>query len=101
MAVMLSDIATALRLPSTGTEVTYALTKLLPIAVAIIEKRAPNAPESIKDQAALLIVGYIFDRPTAAREGYGSILRSSGAGDLLLPWVAIRAKSTGGDTEAS
>lgn len=90
MALTVDILRTALRLGETQQEMDE-ITRLRTVAETIVEKRAPNAPDSIKDEAAIRIAGYLFDKPNAtAGDGFAAIIRNSSAGDLLLPWTEIR-----------
>ena len=95
MAVTDHILIASLRLGNTNEEFTE-VQRLLPVCQAIVEERAPNAPEAIKDEAVIRIAAHLFDKPNFSDgAGYSSILRGSGAGELLLPYVSIRATSTG------
>ena len=95
MAVNPYDLRQALRLGDSNAE-TVEAERLLLSAEIIVEERAPNAPEAIKEEAVIRICAHLFDKPNFSDgAGYSSILRGSGAGELLLPYVSIRATSTG------
>ena len=89
-----SDVARSLRAVD-STDVTAELTLLLEYASAEVTRIAPLAPDPVHNRAAISIVGYIYDRPTAGREmAYANVIRNSGAGAMLLPYRAHRAGST-------
>ena len=90
-----SDVARSIR-AVVSTEVTAELTDLLAYASGEVTRIAPNAPDAAHNRAAIAIVGYIYDRPTAGRAMlYSNVLRNSGAGAMLLPYRTHRAGSTG------
>ena len=78
-----------------STDVTAELTDLLAYASAEVTRIAPLAPDAVHDRAAISIVGYLYDRPTAGREmAYANVVRNSGAGAMLLPYRTHRGGST-------
>ena len=80
-----SDVARSIRAVD-STAVTAELTNLLAYASAEVTRIAPDAPDAVHDRAAISIVGYLYDRPTAGREmAYANVVRNSGAGAMLLP----------------
>ena len=96
MAVTVAQLGAALRISDGVNEPEEPhktiLERQLSVAVALIERNAPNAPEAIKDEAAIRITGYLFDTPTAARgDLYANAWRNSGAGALLGDWIERRA----------
>ena len=95
MAVNVSQLLVALRLGD-SIEETAEATRLLAVAQAVVAERAPDAPDAIKDEAVIRIAAFLYDKPYYDNSsGYSTILRNSGAGDLLLPFTVIRAVSTG------
>ena len=101
MAVTLTvdALMAALRLTDTAEERAEATVKLAS-ATATVERRAPDAPDAIQNEAAIRVAGYLYDMPTAGMaERYGNPFRSSGAASLLFPWVIHRGGSTGEDIE--
>ena len=70
------------------------LTSDLAAATALVEARAPLAPDDSQNKAVVQIVGYWLDAPSAApqRFGYNAWLHS-GAAQLLGPWIARRAQA--------
>lgn len=101
MAVSVGDLAIALRIITSGEPaepVRSILTRLLGVADATVEKAAPDAPDSIKDQATIQMASYLFDMPTAARgTGHAAAFRNSGAQHLLFRWIS---RTTGITPEA-
>ena len=66
---------------------TDILTRLLAVGSSVVVKHAPNAPDSVQNEAVVRMAGYLFDQPAASsRQGYASAFRNSGARALLLPW---------------
>lgn len=68
--------------------------RLLAVAAAYIERRAPNAPEEAQDEAALLFIAYALERGGGDPEGVRgapNVWRHSGALSVLAPWRAHRA----------
>ena len=62
MAVTLTvdALMAALRLTDTAEERAEATVKLAS-ATATVERRAPDAPDSIQDEAVIRIAGYLYD----------------------------------------
>ena len=76
--------------------------RLLPVAVALVERFAPAAPDVIQNEAAIRCAGWLIEAPAGpfqseatgdVRSGFdGSrALRHSGAMGLLSPWKVRRA----------
>ena len=76
MAVTLTpaDFETALKVD------TLTATRLHGVAVALVEKYAPLAPEAVMDEAALRVGGYLNEMPKPA-------LRRESAGDFSISYV--------------
>ena len=88
MAITRDQIIRELRLGDTKEESEIA-TRLLKVAKEIVEKTAPSAPQTIKDEACIRLCAYLYDMPSAPRgTAYASALRNSGAKSLLLPYRA-------------
>ena len=89
-----SDVARSIR-AVVSPDVTAELADLLAYAAAEVKRIAPNAGYRVHDRAAIAIVGYLYDRPTAGREKtYANSIRNSGAGAMLLPYRVHRGGST-------
>ena len=89
-----SDVARSIR-AVVSPDVTAELTDLLEYASAEVLRIAPNAGNPVHNRAAIAIVGYLYDRPTAGREmAYANVVRNSGAGAMLLPYRVHRGGST-------
>ena len=79
--------------------------RLLPVAVALVERFAPDAPDAIQNEAVIRCAGWLIEAPAGpfrsestgdVRSGFDtsralSALRHSGAMGLLSPWKARRA----------
>ena len=95
MAVTAAGLVAALRLGSSTEELAEA-TRLLGTATALVENRTPAAPDVIKDEAVVRVAAFLYDQPNyTPGRGDASILRNSGAGELLLAYHVTRAVSTG------
>ena len=70
------------------------LTSNLAAATALVETRAPLAPEDSQNRAVVQIVGYWLNSPEAAptRFGYNAWLHS-GAAQILAPYIERRAEA--------
>ena len=93
MAIILTadELAAALRLGNSAEEIAQ-VTRLLRYAHTAIPKAAPDAPDVVQNEAAIVLCGYLFDRPTAGRGmAYANALRNSGAEAMLAPYVVHRA----------
>ena len=86
----------------TGIDVAQA-PRLLAVATALVNRFAPNCPDEIANEAAILTAGYIWESPAGAvrseRQGdvettyaptHTGALRYSGAMSLLSPWKVRR-----------
>ena len=69
------------------------LTTNLAAATAMVEARAPAAPEKSQNKAVVQIVGYWLDTEPASaqRFGYNAWLHS-GAAQILAPFIERRAE---------
>ena len=93
MAVTITqaELSAALRLGTTDEENAQA-TRLLAYASTAVLKHAPLAPDTVHNEAAIRLCGYLYDQPTAGRgNSYGNALRYSGAASILLPYRIARA----------
>ena len=66
----------------------------LAAATALVEARAPNAPDTAHNKAVVQIVGYWLESPASnpQRFGYNAWLHS-GAAQILKPWIQHRAQA--------
>ena len=96
MAISLVDLAAALRLGDGVADpqepIAGILSRLRRATTEHVNKAASDAPESVKDEACIRMVGYLYDQPTTGRrDSYANAWRNSGAAALLAPWVSHRA----------
>lgn len=62
------------------------------LARALVGQQAPNAPNEVQLEAVISIVGYLYDRPSAASGArFANVWRNSGASSMLRPWLKRRA----------
>ena len=99
ITITLADLANQIRISVTEDEADIPkgyvaiLKQDLAAATALVERRAPDAPDNAQNKAVVQIVGYWFQSPTAAAQRYGySAWQHSGAAQLLAPWIARRAQ---------
>ena len=77
--------------------------RLLPVAVELVQRFAPAAPDSVANESVIRCSGWLAERPNSslAGEKYGDVelsfavgqlsaLRHSGAMALLSPWKVRR-----------
>ena len=96
MAVTLTvdQLRDAIRVGDSAEE-TAQVARLLATATAMVQKHAPDAPDAIHNEAAVRIVGYLFDAPQSPGGAmYANAGRNSGAWALLLPYRVHRAGTT-------
>ena len=96
MALTVAEVAQAVRVGTTAVE-TAQVTRLKHYGETVIEAHAPDAPDVVKDEALIRIVGYLYDVPTTA---YANAYRNSGAAAMLLKWRIHRAGRIGQPVEA-
>ena len=97
MAVTLTaaQLAAALRLGD-STEETAEAIRLLDYTRRAVFKHAPEATDTIHNEAAIRLAGYLFDQPNAGRGmSFAHAGRFSGAWAILLPYRIHRAGSAG------
>ena len=94
VTVTVDEVARAIRAVDSA-EVAAELGALLAFARGEVVRIAPRAPDLVHGRAAILAVGYLYDKPTAARGvGFANVFRNSGAIALLAPYRIHRAGST-------
>ena len=70
------------------------LTSDLAAATALVEARAPLAPDDSQNKAVVQIVGYWLDAPPAAPQRFGhNAWLFSGAAQILAPYIERRAQA--------
>ena len=90
----INDVSRSIRAVASP-DVLAELADLLAYASAEVTRIAPLAPDPAHNRAAIAIVGYLYDRPTAGRMmTYSNSIRNSGAGVMLLPYRHHRGGST-------
>ena len=98
MALTANDLTEALGISA------EEATRVLPVAVALVEQYAPAAPTGVKDEGTIRVAGWLSQQPKASirSESAGplsisyataekSALSSSGAMGLLTHWKKRRA----------
>ena len=105
LTITVVELLAALRLGNTDEETAEA-TRLLGYATKAIEKYLgstfDSTPETIVNEAAIRVAGYLFDAPFAARaDTVANSMRSSGAAYMLLPYLVHRAGTTGAAVDAA
>ena len=96
MAVTLTqaELSAALRLGTSAEEIAES-TRLLEYATEAVAKHAPDAPDTVHNEAVIRLAGYLYDQPFAARgASYANAIRNSGSSRMLLPYRVHRAGST-------
>ena len=69
------------------------LTSNLAAATALVEARAPLAPEDSQNRAVVQVVGYWLESPSAAPQRFGfNAWLQSGAAQILAPFIERRAQ---------
>lgn len=88
MAVTITraQLAVRLRLGRTQPELEEA-DELLAYCTEAVTHHAPDAIDTVHNQAVFMMAGYIYDRPFASVDTrFSNVLRNSGAGSVLLPY---------------
>ena len=90
MALSIAALRSAIRAGDSARE-TVEVTRLRNFAVAFVNRYAPNAPETIRDEAAIRLAGYIFDSPSASGQArHANAFLNSGAQAIVGPYKARR-----------
>ena len=100
MAVTLAEARLFLYIDGLDREVDAQIQKMIDVATAILERRAPSAPEAVRDQAVLRVTGALYDERgvTGGEEAsrpisHSALLQACGALALVKPWVIRRLLS--------
>ena len=107
MAITLDTLARALRVSTPlDADQTAELTRILAVAIEVVNKYAPAAPEATTDESVIRVAGYLFDAGSTTEPGaLGALnaIRLSGAAPLLAPYRVHRAGAIepGGASPAS
>ncbi len=99
MALTVEALAVAIRAADYETDnsvtldtgVREILTRLNSVANTFIEEHASTAPDTVKEEAAVLFVGYLYDRPNFHGLAMANGFVNSGAAALLSRWHIERA----------
>lgn len=88
MALTLAQLVNALRLPSDAASLTdergMEIARLQGVAITIINDFAPHAPDNVKDESTVRLVGHLFEvGPGSGRMLYQNAITQSGAASLL------------------
>ena len=60
-------------------------------ANGVVDSRAPSAPDVARDEAIIMLAGYLFDKPPASRSAsYANAWEFSGSANILRPWTRRR-----------
>lgn len=101
MAVTVADVALDLRLIADRDEAVppgqvSIIERHLAAAQAVIDTRTHEAPEALRDQAAVAMAAYLYDRPSAAGGARFAVAwTNSGAEALLIRHVRRTARAIG------
>ena len=104
MALTTAELAVALRVTADpnvapAEPLLSLLHRQLLTANSLIESYAPNAPEHVRDEAAIRLVGYLYEQAPTGNVSQSPI-RHSGALPLLSPWHVQEAVNTGSPAPA-
>lgn len=97
MALTVAELAAAIRVGTSAAE-TAEVTRLKAYGETEINRFADGAPNEVKDEALVRIVGYLYDAPTTA---YANAVQNSGAAAMLLPYRVHRAGIVSGAEPAA
>lgn len=89
--ITVEQLAVAVRVIATADAALHAsvrdqLTRLRAVAFQTIADHAPEAPTEVADEAAVRMVGWMYDTDPAGRRSAVDILTTSGAAGLLARW---------------
>ena len=90
LTITIGELSAAVRIttdPTTGPQEPYLteLARHLAVAEAQIDLYAEDAPEAVKNEAAVRFVGYLVDAPPTSRSPQNAFILS-GARALLSSW---------------
>ena len=98
MAVTISgaDLRVAIRVEGSNDDEARQITRLLSVASEMVTRYAPDAPSVIQNEAVILAVGYLYDKPNSYRfTGYADAFRNSGAETILNDYRVLPASIVG------
>ena len=85
MAITIAQLAEALRVEDLADA---DVARLHATATEVVSRRAPDAPEAIRDEAIVRLAGYLYDQPPAAPGAtHAGAWLNSGAASLTAPWA--------------
>lgn len=93
-ALELPSVKQALSVDDDSAEEDTLLTNIINAARELANNQAPDAPQSVANEAMLRFVGYVYEGPMPnAIDGVqdAGIWRKCGAAGLLSPWTVRRA----------
>ena len=98
LTITVAQLASAMRVGTTSTEVEQ-VTRLLVYAEVAISQHLGSTyattPDAAVNEAAIRIASYLYDQPTASSGlAFGNAMRFSGAARILLPYRLHKAGST-------
>ena len=99
MAVTLPDLLEAISVVDNAVNRKKVM-RISAAVVDLIRDYSPDAPDSIKDQAMVQCVGYIYESPSSApaRQNFANAMANSGAHAMLAPWRTHQAGVIGGSS---
>lgn len=94
--VQTADVIVALRLNPATVDEAAQVERLIGFAKKFVDDYARDAPQEIANEAAIRLIGYLYDQPFAPDSAvYRNSLRNSGAGFILDQYKEIGATSIG------
>ena len=92
-ASTLEAVKLALRID--GDEADSMLARNIAAAGELADRQAPDAPTSVRTEAIIRAVGWLFDGAQTPGDQPAAIWRLSGAQAMLSPWTIRRAGAIG------
>ena len=93
-AMRIGDGLTPLEEPQAG-----VIDRILASATAMVESYAPDAPESVQNEAVIRLGGFLYDAPPGASMRFSNPFSDSGAQALLARFRVVRATPIETDEE--
>ena len=95
VTIGIEEVKRSIRVGDSEAE-TAEVGRLLALATIIVQDYAPHAPGALQDEAAIRLIGYLYDQPTLSRPGqYSAAVRNCGMASLLSQYRSIRAGGIG------
>ena len=86
------DLATVkLSLRVDGDDLDSEIARNIETATTLANRQAPDAPESVGQEAIIRMTAYLFEGPDGIGQTNAAAWRRSGAEGLLSPWTVRRA----------